>query len=172
MSRHRHDADITELKYYFNSVIDWILAVFGKAEKEMRGLEQGALYERYHKNSYNPDEVAGRVKELYADGYLTNKKGIFEYILGGRTDTKLLHVRFFDESVKKSVYAKQTSSAKKEGVSNYPLCALGSDSNKARIWKEAEMDADHVSAWSKGGDSSAANCQMLCKTHNQAKGNQ
>ena len=171
MSRHRHDADITELKCYFNSVIDWILAVFGNAEKEMRGLEWGALYEQYHKNSYNPDEVAACVKELYADGYVTNKKGIFEYILGGCVDTKLLHVRFFDEAVKKSVYAKQTASAKKEGISNCPLCALGSDSNKARIWKEAEMDADHVSAWSKGGASSAANCQMLCKTHNQAKGN-
>lgn len=34
-----------------------------------------------------------------------------------------------------------------------------------------EMDADHVSAWSKGGDSSAENCQMLCITHNRAKGN-
>lgn len=171
MSRHRRDTDIAELKSYFNSVIDWILAVFSKTEKEMRGLEWGALYERYHKNSYNPDAVSNRVNVLYADGYVTNKKGIFEYILGGCTDTKLLHVRFFDEAVKKSVYAKQTASAKKNGVSNCPLCALGSDSNKTRIWKEAEMDADHVSAWTKGGASSAANCQMLCKTHNQAKGN-
>ncbi|NJL32086.1 MAG: HNH endonuclease, partial [Phycisphaerales bacterium] len=27
-----------------------------------------------------------------------------------------------------------------------------------------EMDADHVTAWSKGGESSAKNCQMLCIT--------
>ena len=32
-------------------------------------------------------------------------------------------------------------------------------------------DADHVAAWSKGGETNAANCQMLCKTHNRAKGN-
>ncbi len=36
---------------------------------------------------------------------------------------------------------------------------------------EVEMNADHVSAWSKGGDSTIGNCQMLCQTHNRAKGN-
>ena len=34
-----------------------------------------------------------------------------------------------------------------------------------------EMDADYVSAWSKGGATTEENCQMLCKTHNRAKGN-
>lgn len=48
---------------------------------------------------------------------------------------------------------------------------LGNDSNKARIWKFDEMDADHVTAWSKGGATDISNCQMLCKTHNRAKGN-
>jgi 5-methylcytosine-specific restriction endonuclease McrA len=33
------------------------------------------------------------------------------------------------------------------------------------------MDADHVAAWSKGGATDTKNCQMLCKTHNRAKGN-
>jgi len=33
------------------------------------------------------------------------------------------------------------------------------------------MDADHVAAWSKGGGTDIKNCQVLCKTHNQAKGN-
>jgi 5-methylcytosine-specific restriction endonuclease McrA len=33
------------------------------------------------------------------------------------------------------------------------------------------MDADHVTAWSKSGATLAKNCQMLCKTHNRAKGN-
>ena len=57
------------------------------------------------------------------------------------------------------------------GVSNCPLCALGHESNAQRIYKLSEMDADHVTAWSKGGATDAANCQMLCKTHNRAKGN-
>lgn len=54
---------------------------------------------------------------------------------------------------------------------NCPLCALGSDNNSKRIYKLNEMDADHVTAWSKGGTTDESNSQMLCKTHNRAKGN-
>ena len=54
---------------------------------------------------------------------------------------------------------------------NCPLCALGHDANKAKLWKLEEMDADHVAAWSNGGSTDISNCQMLCKTHNRAKGN-
>ena len=61
--------------------------------------------------------------------------------------------------------------AEKKGVSNCPLCAVGHAANKTRIYKFSEMDADHVTAWTKGGATSAKNCQMLCKTHNRAKGN-
>ncbi len=42
---------------------------------------------------------------------------------------------------------------------------------RRRIWKIGEMDADHVTTWSKGGATDISNCQMLCKTHNRAKGN-
>ena len=48
---------------------------------------------------------------------------------------------------------------------------LDYDQNARRIWKREEMDADHVTAWSKGGSTDIENCQMLCKTHNRAKGN-
>ena len=171
MSRHRYDNNITELKKYFNSVIDWISTVFTEDEHEMRGLEWGRLYETYHKSPYNPQEVSNQVKNLYADPYLKNRKGIFEYILGGSTDTKLLDVRVFDEATKKSVYAGQTEEAKEKGISNCPLCAIGHDSNKSKIWTLSEMDADHVTAWSKGGATDTTNCQLLCKTHNRAKGN-
>lgn len=40
-----------------------------------------------------------------------------------------------------------------------------------RVYKLVEMDADHVTAWSKGGPTTEDNCQMLCKTHNKSKGN-
>ena len=86
-------------------------------------------------------------------------------------DKKLLNIRVFDEVTKKSVYAKQTNEAKGKNESNCPLCAMGSDNNKNRIWKLNEMDADHVTAWSNGGATDVSNCQMLCKTHNRAKGN-
>lgn len=171
MSKHRTDKNITELKTYFNSVIDWASSVFTDVESEMRGLEWGRLYEEYHKKAYDPKKVSAEVHKLYADPYIKNRKGIFEYILGGSSDTKLLEVRVFDEATKKATYATQTAAAEKKHISNCPLCSVGHDANKDKMWKLDEMDADHVAAWSKGGKTSAKNCQMLCKTHNRAKGN-
>jgi hypothetical protein len=171
MSKHRNDKNMTELKNYFNSVIDWVSTIFIDVESEMRGLEWGRLYETYKKQPYNPKKVSDQVEELYADSYIKNRKGVFEFILGGSINTKLLEVRIFDEATKKSVYAKQKSEAEKNKTSNCSLCAIGHDSNKTRIWQLNEMDADHVTAWSKGGATDIKNCEMLCKTHNRAKGN-
>lgn len=171
MSRHRYDTNINELKTYFNTVINWVSGVFDDVLPEMRGLEWGRLYETYYKQPYNPKKVSEEVQRLYADPYVTSRKGIFEYVLGGSVDTKLLSVRVFDDATKKAVYAQQTAKAEKKGESNCPLCAIGHEANKNRIWRLNEMDADHVSAWSKGGATDISNCQMLCKIHNQAKGN-
>jgi hypothetical protein len=171
MSQHRFDTNINELKNYFTSVIDWVSTVFTDVESEMKGLEWGRLYETYVKQPYNSKTVSEEVRKLYADPYVKNRKGIFEFILGGSTDTKLLEVRVFDEATKKSKYAIQTTEAEKKGISNCSFCAIGHDANKTRIWKLAEMDADHVTAWSKGGATDTKNCEMLCKSHNRAKGN-
>lgn len=83
----------------------------------------------------------------------------------------MLAVRVFDEKTKKVAYNKQTQAVKGKDKSNCPLCAVGNNANKARIYDLDEMDADHVAAWSKGGNSSVKNCEMLCITHNRAKGN-
>ena len=171
MSLHRDDDNIREMQTYFDSVIDWASGVFTNIEKEMCGLPWGELYEKYHKQPYDPAQVAAKQRELYEDFYVKNKKGIYEYILGGCQDTRLLEVRCFDEPTKKSVYAQQTAEAQSQEISNCPLCALGHDANRTRIWKLTEMDADHVTAWSKGGATDISNCQMLCQTHNRAKGN-
>jgi hypothetical protein len=171
MSRHRFDTNITELKNNFTSVIDWVSTVFTDVESEMKGLEWGRLYETYSRQPYNSKTVSEQVKNLYADPYIKNRKGVFEYILGGATDTKLLEVRVFDEATKKATYAIQTTAAEQKGVSNCSFCAIGHDANKTKIWKLADMDADHVTAWSKGGATSTKNCEMLCKSHNRAKGN-
>ncbi len=112
-----------------------------------------------------------RVEELYADEFVKNKKGIFEYLLGGEQDKKLLQIRIFEPSVIKTVYAKQTKEAEAKGVSNCPHCVIENGANKSKIWKQSEMDADHVTAWSKGGATDISNCEMLCSTHNRAKGN-
>ena len=171
MSKHRYDDNIDELKTYFNSVIDWVATVFRDVYPEMQGVEWGRLYEQYHRTPYDPDAVAEQVRRLYDDPYVRNKRGIFEYVLGGCQDPRLLDVRVFDEAVKRAAYQLQTNQAQANGVSNCPLCAVGHGANNSRIYKFEEMEADHVTAWVKGGASTADNCQMLCKTHNRAKGN-
>lgn len=170
MSAHRNDTTIKELMTYFNSVIDWVSTVFKDVLPEMKGLEWGRLYEEHHGTSYDPDTISEAVRKLAADDAVGSRKGIFEYLLGGAVETRLLELRVFDKKVARTVYEKQTQAAGKD-KSNCPLCAVGHGANKARIYKFEEMDADHVTAWSKGGDSSAKNCQMLCVTHNRAKGN-
>lgn len=171
MSTHRTDTNIDEIKAYFNTVISWVSTVFLDVEREMQGLEWGRLYETYHSKPYNPKDVSTAAKKLYGDPYIKSRKGVFEFILGGSVDTKLLEVRVFDEATKKSIYSTQTSNAQTKGESNCPLCAIGHDANKNKVWKLIEMDADHVAAWSNGGATIPNNCQMLCKTHNRAKGN-
>lgn len=171
MSKHRKDENINEIKTYFNTVLDWVDSKFDDVYDEMQGLNWGELYERFHHQAYNHTELSQKVRELMSDDFVGNRRGIFEYVLGGCQDTKLLNVRLFDKPTMRKVYDQQTLQAKAEGVSNCPYCAIGHDANRARIWKLDEMDADHVAAWSKGGATSIENCQMLCKPHNRSKGN-
>lgn len=172
LAQHRHDPDIAGLQSYFTSVIDWISSVFIRPpDKEMRGLEWGRLYEAYHSNAYNASEIDMAVDRLRADEAVKSARGIYEYLLGGKTAPQLLDIRLFDDRTKRTRYEQQTQTAKAAGVSNCPLCALGADSNKTRIYKQNEMDADHVTAWSKGGSTELRNCEMLCVPHNRAKGN-
>ena len=171
MSKHRFDKEIKGVRLYFNTVIDWVSGLFLLVEREMCGLEWGRLYEQYHKKPYSPAKIGTQVEDLYGDPCVNNRKGVYEYILGGSKDAKLLDVRVFSEAESHSAYAKQSRAAKKNGKSNCPLCAHGRDANKSKIWLFADMEADHVTPWSKGGSTVASNCQMLCTTHNRAKGN-
>ena len=171
MSLHRHDCSIGELESYFRSVIDWVTATLTMVERDMCGLEWGRLYETYHTTPYSIDHITERVKELQADESVRSPRNIYEYVLGGETDKKLLDIRIFEESTKRAAYKRQTENAEKRGISNCPLCALGNNANKTRIYKLSEMDADHVTAWSRGGATNIENCEMLCKTHNRSKGN-
>ena len=171
MSLHRHDENINEVKANFDHVISWVSETFDNTFKEMTSVNWGDLYKKYGHSKYNLKDVNSKVIELYSDTCVTNRRGIWEYVLGNCTDTRLLEVRFFDDSIKQLAYLSQTEFAERNKLSNCPLCALASDASRTRIWKLPEMDADHISAWSKGGKSSIENCQMLCRTHNKAKGN-
>lgn len=171
MSMHRHDTQITELENYFRSVIDWVSTTFTMVENNMCGIEWGRLYETYHTTPYSIEHITERVNTLLEDDAVRCSRNIYEYVLGGEQQHALLDVRFFDDKDKKAAFKRQTEKAQKEGVSNCPLCAIGDNNNRTRIYKINEMDADHVTAWSKGGPTTLDNCEMLCKSHNRAKGN-
>ncbi|UOG23738.1 DUF262 domain-containing protein (plasmid) [Gordonia amicalis] len=172
LAQHRMDQDISQLRTYFTSVIDWIGSVFTRPpDKEMRGLDWGRLYQTHHGTSYSSAKVEARINELRGDPAVHSSKGIYEYLLGGEEQPQLLDIRLFDPKDKRVAYEQQTAKAKAASVSNCPLCAIGGDNNKIRIYKQNEMDADHVTAWSKGGSTSLSNLTMLCVTHNRAKGN-
>lgn len=173
MADHRHDDNINELTSYFNDVINWVSTIFIDVKDEMQYINWGKMYEKYHKNPYNSNEISKKINELYSDYFVTDKKGCYEYILNGcrKEDTKLLNIRIFDEPTKKTVYERQTQEAKLKAVSNCPMCVIENLSNKVKIWDYKDMDADHVTAWSKGGSTDIINCQMLCRTHNRIKGN-
>ncbi|MGI5831956.1 MAG: HNH endonuclease family protein [Thermoguttaceae bacterium] len=171
MAQHRGDDNIDELKNHFETVLDWINSIFDHTGPEVCGLDWGRFYTDYHQRPYAKAKVTERVNALLEDPQVTDKRGIFEYILDGETNTSLLNVRVFDEKTKRQVYNEQTKKAQTNQTSNCPLCAVGSGNNAKRVYKINEMEADHVTAWSKGGATTPDNCQMLCKTHNRAKGN-
>ena len=171
MSEHRDNGDISELTDYFDSVINWINGTFKDVESKMKGLEWGRLWREYSSQGYDPDVLSEKIQKLLSDKQVYNPKGIWEYVLGGEKNKNLLDIRVFDDRTKEIVYRQQTAEAKEKGESNCPLCAIGHDANHSKIWDLKDMDADHVTAWSKGGATDIENCQMLCKTHNRAKGN-
>lgn len=170
MSKHRQETLISELESYFNSVIGWVSGLFDMTDN-MAGLEWGRLYEEYHSKPYDRVQLNARANKLLGDNSIGKRANVYEYLLGGEEHPELLQIRIFEDNTKKVAYRRQTERAKTEGISNCPLCAVGNNSNKTRIYKLSEMDADHVTAWSRGGETTIENCEMLCKTHNRAKGN-
>ncbi|HVX69982.1 MAG TPA: DUF262 domain-containing protein [Mycobacteriales bacterium] len=171
MRDHQADADANELWLYFKGVIDWVEATFPKKRKQMSSVKWGPLYEQYKGTIVDPTKLEDRVAKYMGDVQVKNKRGIYEFVLGGEADTKLLEVRVFDDRTKLAAYGEQTKKAESSGVSNCPACAGGTNNNATRIYELDEMDADHVTAWSKGGASDLSNCEMLCIFHNRSKGN-
>ena len=151
MGKHQDDNDANELWMYFQSVIDWVVRLFPNYRKEMKGIDWGILYNKYKDQSYNSSKLEEKVKEYMMDDDVTNKKGIYSFLITG--DERYLNIRAFTDSQKREAYEKQN------GICN--ICKNYFEIN--------EMEGDHIIPWSRGGKTSSENCQMLCRDCNSKK---
>ena len=148
----------------------WALTVFKGYDPLMKGVNWGRLFKQYSLTRYNPDQLKEDLIQLKEDPAVTKKSGIFEYLLSGKSDPRLLNIRLFDEQTRRQAYSTQTEQAKSNNTSNCPLCAQSDDEHRrTKIYDYKDMEADHIEAWRNGGTSTADNCQMLCKTCNRTK---
>ncbi len=173
MSQHRRDPNADELIHYFEDVIRWAGNLFPLPDRLKPSVDWGLQYDTFKDTPYNREQLEADLLTLQSDDRVTVKKRIYEYLLNGQRqeDRKLLSLRCFSSEDMTAAYARQLKEAKSAGLSNCPLCAHGPENNRTRIYPPKDMEADHVQAWSKGGLTDASNCQMLCVTHNRAKGN-
>ena len=151
MSKHQHDENASELWQYFQTVIAWVQMLFPNYRKEMKGLEWGEYYNKYHENTYNAQKMEEEIARLMQDEDVTNKRGIYEYLLCG--DERHLNIRTFSDNMKREAYERQGG-----------ICA-----NCHEHFEIGEMEADHITPWSQGGKTDSANCQMLCRDCNRRK---
>lgn len=153
MGIHQHDKNADALWSYFSAVIDWVKLTFPKYRREMKGLAWGYLYNEYGENEVDPETIEKQVSGLMEDFDVTNKKGIYQYILSGQE--KHLSIRTFTDRDKRSVFEIQGG-----------VCPICED-----VFDIENMEADHITPWGEGGKTIAENCQMLCKECNRRKSN-
>ena len=160
MAEHQNDENADKLLDYFKRVIEWVKAVFPNYRKEMKSVQWGILYNKFHEKYYSSAEIEEKISKLMRDDDVTKKAGIYEYVLGG--EERVLSIRAFTENMKREAYERQG------GIC--PVCMSQGGENASKVWKIEEMQGDHIIPWSKGGKTTADNCQMLCRQHNNEKG--
>jgi hypothetical protein len=153
MSRHQHDPNANELWTYFQAVIAWVEATFTTYRSEMKGQKWGELYNQFKDTLYDTAKLESEIKALLMDDDVTKRAGIYPYVL--TREEKHLNLRSFTPADKRAAYERQG------GVC--PRCG--------KQFEISEMQADHITPWSKGGKTLSANCQMLCADDNRRKSN-
>lgn len=151
MAKNQHEPNANELWLYFQSVINWIKAVFPAYRKEMKGVEWGFLYNDFKDKKFDSKKLEKEIAEHMQDEDITNKKGIYSYVLTRKE--KYLNIRAFSDNQKREAYEKQKG-----------ICVICSEH-----FELSEMEADHITPWHEGGKTSSENCQMLCKECNRRK---
>ena len=158
MAQHQNDINANELWLYFSNVIEWVKATFNEKyyRKEMLGLPWGEIYEKYHNNAYDSEALESEIKALMEDDEVTEKKGIYEYVLSGMDESiaKKLSKRAFSNSDKRTMYERQN------GIC--PICGEYHDIK--------DMVGDHIIPWFRGGKTTLDNLQMVCVRCNLGKG--
>ncbi len=153
MSVHQHDPNANELWQYFRNVIEWVQLTFTNYRKNMKGIDWGELYDQFKTEMYDTSKLEQDIYALMLDDDVTNKKGIYQYVLTHKE--KYLNIRSFTDSQKIEAYEKQKG-----------ICT-----KCKKHFEMKEMEADHITPWSKGGKTSSENCQMLCLECNRRKSN-
>jgi len=155
MSKHQHDKDAKPLWEYFEKVIEWTKATFTTYRKEMKGVQFGLLYNEFKDKKFDAKKLEKEIAKLMEDEDITNKKGIYFYVLPDKADRKekYLNIRSFTDRQKREAYERQKSVC--------PVCK--------KKYKIEEMEADHITPWHEGGKTNSDNCQMLCKDDNRRK---
>jgi hypothetical protein len=151
MAEHQHNPNANELWLYFQSVINWVKAVFPKYRNEMKGIEWGFLYNEFKNKNFDSKKLEKEIAKLMQDEDVTNKKGIYSYVLTRKE--KFLNIRAFSDNQKREAYERQKG-----------ICVVCKEH-----FELSEMEADHITPWHEGGKTSADNCQMLCKDDNRRK---
>lgn len=156
MAQHKSDKDADELWQYFQDVIHWVEKIFPKYFSDMKGLDWCHLYNTYHERAYNSSVMNVEVKRLHEDDEVRKTKGIYEFLLCRDMDPfagRFLNLRAFDKRDKMAAYSRQNG-----------ICAVCGEH-----FEYDEMEGDHIKPWSKGGQTTPDNCQMLCKLCNAKK---
>lgn len=153
MGLHQNDSNANQIWIYFRRVIEWIEAIFPNKRKEMKGIEWGFLYNTYKDEELDPTALESEIKSLMADDDVTNKKGIYTYVL--TRELRCLSIRAFTDTQKRTAYEKQN------GIC--PICK--------KHFEYKDMEGDHIIPWSKGGKTVQENCQMVCSKCNVNKSN-
>lgn len=154
MALHQHDSSAAPLWLYYQNVISWVNVLFPNYRKEMKGIKWGLLYNAHSTDNYDPQALEQRISQLMADDDVTNKKGIYEYLLTGKE--KCLSIRAFSDTQKREAYERQ------QGIC--PICK--------KHFALEQMHADHITPWHAGGKTTPDNLQMLCRDCNLTKSGQ
>lgn len=170
--------DASELWDYFKSVMNWVWEIFEddangnditgqRYDSNMKNVDWGVLYNQYHDKlnalshaDYEKakQSIRDRIDALL--GFEVSQTGKYQYVLdevlngADNADKSVLSLRAFSPKIKQKMYLKQ------HGIC--PACGC-------HFSDIADMEGDHIKAWSDGGFTDEDNCQMLCADCNGAK---